>query len=124
MENMYIEHTKSTPRIDFRTDGLLKIEGRSLPEDANSFYQPVFQWLNGFSSENVTINVNLEYCNTSSSKQILTILKMLSGNPSNKHIKVNWYYEEGDLDTLEAGEHYSELLKIPFNFIECEESVA
>ena len=40
---------------------------------------------------------------------------------SGKTITINWYYEEGDDDMMEAGEDYSDLLDLDFNFREIEE---
>jgi hypothetical protein len=122
MKNLIIESTKSTPRVEFLMVGKLKMEGRSLPENAIHFYQPLFDWVREYREPDVIIDFNLEYFNTSSSKQILTLLQLIANNPLITNIKVNWYYEEGDMDSLEAGEHYSEILKLPFNFIEYEES--
>ena len=43
MSNLYIEQTKSTPRIQFEADSnKLRIEGQSYPENAFKFYEPVF----------------------------------------------------------------------------------
>ncbi|MFP3859914.1 MAG: DUF1987 domain-containing protein [Bacteroidales bacterium] len=61
---------------------------------------------------------NFEYFNTASSKVIMDIiekLKILQDNGSQPAI--NWYYIEEDDDMLEAGEDYSDITEIPFNFI-------
>ncbi|MFW5978724.1 MAG: SiaC family regulatory phosphoprotein [Bacteroidia bacterium] len=61
---------------------------------------------------------NFEYFNTASSKVIMDIiekLKILQDNGSQPEIK--WYYIEEDDDMLEAGEDYSDITEIPFNFI-------
>ena len=36
-------------------------------------------------------------------------------------ININWYYEPMDEDMFEAGEDYSELLELEFNFVEEED---
>lgn len=61
---------------------------------------------------------NFEYFNTASSKVIMDIiekLKILQDNGSQPEI--NWHYIEEDDDMLEAGEDYSDITEIPFNFI-------
>ncbi|MBQ3618857.1 MAG: SiaC family regulatory phosphoprotein [Bacteroidales bacterium] len=46
MQKLYIEATSTTPRIVFEPDeGKLMISGRSMPEDSDAFYSPVFSWL-------------------------------------------------------------------------------
>jgi SiaC family regulatory phosphoprotein len=111
MEDLFIQGTDSLPNISFRCNGELKITGRALPEDANSFFRPILDWLREFSADEVNIEFNLDYFNTSVSKQILDMFKIIEGNPANKAIKIKWMYEDGDEEMLESGEIYSEMLK-------------
>ena len=73
--------------------------------------------------ENTTIEIRLEYFNTSSSNCLLDVFKkaekLQKGKLSN--VKVNWFYETEDDDMLEAGEDYDILISIPFNMVEVEE---
>ncbi|MBI4647060.1 MAG: DUF1987 family protein [Bacteroidia bacterium] len=47
MEPILIEATNRTPYVCFDSDkNIFIIEGRSYPEDAFSFYQPILNWLN------------------------------------------------------------------------------
>jgi hypothetical protein len=111
MEDLFIQGTDSLPTISFRNSGELKITGRALPEDANNFFRPLLDWLRNFSADEVNIEFNLDYFNTSVSKQILDMFKIIEGNPANKVIKMKWMYEDGDDEMLESGEIYSEMLK-------------
>jgi hypothetical protein len=111
MEDLFVQGTDSLPTISFRNNGELKITGRALPEDANSFFRPLLDWLRNFSADEVNIEFNLDYFNTSVSKQILDMFKIIEGNPANKVIKIKWMYEDGDEEMLESGEIYSEMLK-------------
>lgn len=111
MEDLFVQGTDSLPTISFRSNGELKITGRALPEDANSFFRPLLDWLRNFSADEVNIEFNLDYFNTSVSKQILDMFKIIEGNPANKVIKIKWMYEDGDEEMLESGEIYSEMLK-------------
>jgi hypothetical protein len=122
MENLIIEGTNNTPFVNFKNNGELNMEGRSLPEDSVKFYTPLFDWTKQLSTEKVIFNVKLEYLNTASSKQLLSLLKIVTENPTIKDIEINWYYEEGDLDGLETGEHYATIIKAPFKFIEYAET--
>ena len=122
MEDLFINGTASTPEVDFKICGELNLVGRSLPEDSAAFYQPLFEWIELLTAEKVLVNVKLEYINTSSSKQLLALLKNVTENGNCKKVKINWYYEEGDLDSLETGEHYSTIIDAPFKFIEYAET--
>ena len=125
MEKVFIEPTRTTPLIKFDPDeGLLEMKGRSSPENSIQFYQKVLENLDEYSDSGgpeFTANIAFEYFNTSSSKCLFDVFKRLSKiENSGKKITINWYYEEGDDDMMEAGEDYSDLLDLDFNFFEIE----
>jgi hypothetical protein len=102
--------------------GIIEISGRSFPEDSNRFYKPVLRWVDEYltSPNSITqLNLKFSYYNTASSKKILELIKKLSSinNTENKLI-INWYYEEGEEDMLNAGSDFSSVVDIPFEFIE------
>ena len=76
---MRISSTPQTPFINFDGDrGLIEFSGRSTPEDTISYYKPLLDWIEEYGQEpqpNTTLNIKLEYFNTSSSKCILDVLK-------------------------------------------------
>ena len=111
MENIFIEATDDTPAVRFVSTGRLTIEGRSLPENTSAFYGPLLKWVSLLDVESVVMDINLDYINSSSSNQILRILKILDSNDNIKKLIINWYYDNDDDDTLELGKVYEELLK-------------
>ncbi|WP_306644152.1 DUF1987 domain-containing protein [Sanyastnella coralliicola] len=123
MEDIKIEGTPKTPSVDFKAgDGTLEIKGRSIPENSIEFYKPLMDWIEHYAKtpqDKSTVNIQLEYFNTSSSKCILDLFKKLEA--INNEIVINWYYEEDDEDMLEAGEDYDAIINIPFKMIEVEE---
>jgi hypothetical protein len=116
MNDLILQKTDSLPAICFMTTGELKITGRALPEDAVRFFLPLFEWINGYTGEIINLEVNLDYFNTSVSKQLLDLFKVIERNPHVKTTNVKWMYEEGDEEMLESGEIYQELLP-NINFI-------
>ncbi len=126
MDKIEIEGTPKTPTVEFDAgSGVLKIEGRSIPENSIEFYKPIVEWLDEYGKspkEKTEVNIQLEYFNTSSSKCILDVRKKLEliSKAGNEMI-INWYYEEDDEDMLEAGEDYQSIIKVPFKMIETEE---
>ncbi len=123
MESLSIIGTNSTPHVSFNITGRLSIEGRSLPENAELFFKPLQNWLINLSVDTVTFDFNLEYFNSSSSKKILDLLKILDANNHVKSIQINWHYEEGDDDSLEAGQIFEEMLiRTVFRFVEFAEA--
>jgi len=121
MKDLVIKETEKTPSVALSTNGVLKIEGRSIPEDAAKFFKPLLDWTKEFTSNEIRVDIKLEYFNTSSSKFILEMLRLLENNPDNSNILVNWFYEEGDLDVLESGQYFESIIGIPFKYIEYEE---
>ena len=121
MKDLVIKETEKTPSVALSTNGVLKIEGRSIPEDAAKFFRPLLDWTKEFKSTEIRVDIKLEYFNTSSSKFILEMLRLLENNPDNSNILVNWFYEEGDLDVLESGQYFESIIGIPFKYIEYEE---
>jgi hypothetical protein len=117
MEILHLEGTEDTPRIILdKKNGVMEISGRSLPEDSTEFYKPVLDWIEEYaqSPNPVTEFVfKLEYFNTASSKLILDVLYALEDI---KGAKVQWYFNEEDEDMEEAGQEFSELVEIPFEF--------
>ena len=88
-------------------------------------YKPLIDWLDKFADqapEKTSVNVKLEYFNTSSSKCILDIFRKLElMHKKGDEVEINWYYEEDDEDMFEAGEDYQSIINIPFKMIEMEE---
>jgi hypothetical protein len=111
MENLLVESTQYLPLIDFSTEGRLKLEGRSIPEDVNKIFNPMIEFVDHLSVPEVIFDIKLDYFNTASSKKILDLLKHLDTNIHIEQIHVNWHFEEGDEDSVETAEIYEEFLE-------------
>jgi len=118
MKAIMIEASHSTPAINFCEDGRLLIEGRSLPEDVSSFYEPVLNWLNEYAekpNKKTIFNFKLTYFNTASSKLLLDILmKLEEMHEKGQDVLIRWHYPEDDEDMAEAGEEYADIVDVPF----------
>ncbi len=126
MENLNLKGTFKFPTLNFNGEtGILEIKGRSLPEHAIEFYAPVLEWMDKYKKSpksKTTVNVSLEYFNTSSSKLILDIFRRLKElHAGGNELVVNWYYEEDDPDIQEQGEIFRDLVKVPINMIPVKE---
>lgn len=132
MDPLIIEPTKTTPLVHFDPAiNRLEISGISRPEDVRTFYIPLLDWINRFSDElensmalyttdkPLILDLQFNYFNSSSAKFLFDILASfneihLSGTP----VQINWIYYEEDEDVMEAGKELSEMLEMPFNYIE------
>jgi hypothetical protein len=126
MKPIEIEGTSKTPTVSLNPEnGLVEIKGRSIPENSVEFYKPLVDWLEDYKkspASKTTVNIQLEYFNTSSSKCILDVFKKLEDiNKGDAEVLINWYYEEDDEDMLEAGEDYESIIRVPFKMIEVAE---
>jgi len=101
--------------------GIIRIKGRSIHENVSDFFVPVETWVSEYTlnpAQLTTIDLNLEYCNSSSAKAMIQMLQQVKAVTSkNKSFVINWYYEEGDDDILERGEYFASILDVPMNFI-------
>ncbi len=120
MENLQIEKGRTTPAVIFNTNGELRIEGNSICENSLDFYTPTLEWLKEFERTNpkkITFHVNLEYFNSSSSLLLIKLFSMLNQiGKSGTETNIIWYYPEEDEDMIEAGQNFSRIAKLPFNF--------
>ena len=126
MEKLFVKGNTKFPTLDFNpNDGKFEIWGRSLPENTIEFYNPVLDWLDKYraeAKEKTTVNVSLEYFNTSSSKLILDIFRKFKDiHDSGKPVEVNWYFEEDDPDLEDQGIIFKEIAGVPMNLIPVKE---
>ena len=80
MKELVIEKTGKTPFLNFDPkSGILKIIGRSIPENPEEFFSKLFEWVNDYfksPQEETLVNVQLEYINSGSSKFILEFFQL------------------------------------------------
>ena len=121
MEAIILVKSTYTPSVILdKTQGKFELEGRSLAEDAVSFYTPILEWIKEYSespNENTIFEFKINYYNTASSKFILDIILALENITSNGgNVIVHWYYEEEDEEMLEAGQEFQAFTDITFEF--------
>jgi len=124
-ESVSIQGSSETPEIKLDSnEGEIKFSGRSMPEDAKSFYAPLKQWIEQYSKDpqkGTNVIFAFEYFNTASSKMIMELIecvKMVQDNDPD--LRVEWHYLEDDDDMLEAGEDYSDITGLDFEFLSYE----
>lgn len=120
-EELKIDATEDTPSVVLNSKlGVFKISGRSLPEDAFWFYNPIMEWMNDYTKtplETTEFHFNLEYFNTASAKQIFKIANILGDIAKSEKVIIKWHYDEGDKDMYASGERFSKLCGMPFELI-------
>jgi hypothetical protein len=114
VEKLVIEKTKSTPSIllDPATD-VLEIRGESYPENAAKFYSPLFARLRDYlalpGAGPVTVDMEIIYFNSSSSKIFFNLFELLStAAAGGREVVVNWRFHEDNETAEECGEEFME----------------
>ncbi len=111
MENLKLEATKYTPEISLDASGVISLCGKSYPENTFEFYEPVMNWLKEYfgsdaSPKKVTVNMEITYFNSSSSKLFFDFFDLLDESNGAFDITVNWIYDEENESAMEAGEDF------------------
>ncbi len=120
-EIVHIKPTLETPEIILnKKDGLMKFEGRSLPENPKLFYAPIKNWLNAYAEsphQYTHVTFRFDYMNTTSSKMVMEVIDIIkSVERHNGRLIIDWYYQEDDDDMMEAGEDFAGVTGAEFNF--------
>lgn len=112
MENLKLEATKYTPEINLDTNGTISLSGKSYPENTFEFYAPMMKWMEdyfeGSPASTTTINMEIIYFNSSSSKLFFDFFDLLEENSGDNTIEINWIYDEENESAEEAGEDFIE----------------
>jgi len=113
MTNLNLQDTKYTPKIDLDAEnGVISLVGKSYPENTFEFYKPMMEWLkeyfDGNAKEVTTVNMEIIYFNSSSSKLFFDFFDLLDEVKDKNTIKINWIYDEENESAEEAGEDFIE----------------
>lgn len=122
-EKLYIAPTDISPEINFNVEELkFVIQGRSMPENSEAFYEPILAWIRtNFSGKKVqaAFDVNLDYYNTGSFIRLMGLFNLLHElNEEGNTFSVRWICEAEDEDNIADGQSFKEVVRIPFDIIE------
>ncbi|MFT3885711.1 MAG: DUF1987 domain-containing protein [Flavobacteriales bacterium] len=125
-KRLHIDRTETSPAIELDLEhGMIEFVGRSLPANSELFYSRVYRWLEEYVKQprpETTVNMKLDYLDTSSSKHFFNIFDKLNAvSERGQRVQVNWHYETGDEEMAETGKDYQSFFKLDFSFIEVKE---
>ena len=123
----YIEASKETPLVSLNFEkGVFLIDGDCVSENPDDFFNTISNWIENYSSKpckSTTLTINLSEINISSSKFLLNIIYQLENiYKSGFQVKIRWIYKNGEDGKYELGKDYSEMVSVPFDFIETVEN--
>jgi hypothetical protein len=121
--DLNIPKSEDTPEI--RSDlnrGTLSVSGRSFPENAYQFYQPLLQWVREFTDEHprkpLEVHLDLDYFNSSSGRFILEMLTTLEQQDPRSHYHIKWYSDSNDELMMEKGQELQSLVDLSIEIVE------
>jgi hypothetical protein len=131
-EKFIIQSTFTTPEIRFDPAAHhFYIGGNSYPENSLKFYGPILQWLEAFvqrhepDSTPFTLEVKLEYFNTSTAKVLLDLFRHFEAlHEKGQPVQIRWLFLEEDTEMEDAGLDYQAAVKVPFELVPINEESA
>ena len=117
-----IEEKKNSPHIKFDLNsGACSILGRSFPENAKKFYDPIYAWLDenlGACQGKIVLDLYFYYLSSSSVIAVLDLIKIFDNiHGENVDLQVNWRYDIDDDDVKRIGEDYNRIIGVNINII-------
>ena len=109
-QEIFLEGTNTLPSVIFMREGSMSIEGRIIPDDVNSFFTPLIQWVKDLRCNKVILDIDIDYMSSNASSQLFRLLKALNDNIIVQNIIVFWHYEEEDDEHLDTGKIMAEKL--------------
>lgn len=122
-KKLVIKPTQETPEIvlDPQRETFL-IEGRSMPEDPKKFYHPILNWFETYKTvpnEKTELEINLEYLNSGSLKQVINVIYIIEEILDAGHdVNVIWKHKPGDELMRQKGLEFQNFLEVPVQIIE------
>jgi hypothetical protein len=118
LEKLEIVSTSDTPSVVLdAVTGVFEIKGRSLPENAHTFYQPVKEWVSEYMKSpnpKTEFVFHLDYFNSSTIGKLVDILMLLEEIfESGKKVDVVWYYAKNDLVMEDRAEEIGSFVNLP-----------
>ena len=122
LEKYIIQKEDDTPEILLDPEkGILEFKGKSIPENAVSFYKPIIDWLHAYKekpADYTKVSFKFDYYNTATDRQLVKILLILEEISKNNSVNLDWFYNTGDISMLNDGKKFKELIDLNIEIIE------
>jgi hypothetical protein len=114
MQNLHIPATSYSPQVDFDfASHQLSLRGESYPENASVFFAPIMAALDAYlvplDHVRITVDVQLAYFNSASTKAILALFERLNDAAvAGNYVTVHWHSDPDDDTIMEFGQEIAE----------------
>ena len=113
-----VEETRTTPMI-LIDQGVITIKGRSIPEDAFEFFEPVVDACKKYvekPAKHTVVKIHLDYINSGSKKYLTNILTVLEASYLDGNgYEISWISDYDDEAMLDLGNDLKGIIKIPMS---------
>ncbi len=111
--DLYLAPERDKPEVDFKfSRHHLSLKGETYPENAAQFYGPILAalrvYLNDTRGAHITVDMDLIYFNSSSTKILLSLFEMLDQAAQDNQVQLNWHYDPEDETVQEFGADLAE----------------
>lgn len=121
LNTLHIEATEETPEVLLHANGEeCSIAGKSLPENAFDFYEPVLQWIRLYSEkidEPLRLKLRFEYFNSSSGRYLFELLHTLEQSKFKENYRIIWITDKDDELMFEKGIELKSLCDLAFDLV-------
>jgi len=104
--------------------GEITIKGRSIPEDAFEFFEPVVEACRKYvekPAKHTVIEIHLDYINSGSKKYLTNIFTVLETSYLDGNgYEISWIYDHDDEAMLDLGNDLKGIIKIPMSIMASE----
>ena len=113
IDDLYLAPERDKPEVDFKfSSHHLSLKGESYPENAAQFYGPILaalrSYLDNTRATHITVDIDLIYFNSSSTKILLSLFEMLDAAALTNKVQLNWHYDPEDETVQEFGADLAE----------------
>jgi len=121
MDKVHIIPTNKTPEYLLDPAGIIKVKGRAIDESRTGTPEQVMKWIDSYilnPPESTEVIIALEFLNSFNTIVLTSILKKITQLiQQDKKLRIQWYYEEDDVDIFDRGEHIASIINVPIEFI-------
>jgi hypothetical protein len=121
LNTLHIPATDETPEVYLDSSGVeCRISGKSLPENAFDFYEPVLQWIRKYGDaieRPLRLQIRFEYFNSSSGRYLFEMLHILEQSKYKENYRIIWITDKDDELMFEKGLELKSLCDLAFDLV-------
>ena len=118
MTDLFITASANSPFVHFKKTGEMEMSGKIILDQNAELWSQLFSWIDDYKnvlSSKTTVNLQIDYLNTSSLKELNKLLILITSLKSeNSELNIFWHYNESDIYMKEIGFELSK--QSGFNF--------